>query len=126
MAKESKASRAGNKKWGHQCDKINKRLTVEFMPQQTFYTTLVQVHLEMTLQKAGYRVLSVSYTNMGIVDHNRLYFENSDVVSCFLAGTFRVCSSFFMFYSSSRFTIASSKMAAKSACLPYSKLIRPS
>lgn len=98
---------------------IYKRLTVEFMSQHTFYTTLVQVHLEMTLQKAGYRcfagirplhcvfnkvfrptlscavkaayrVLPVSYTNMGIADHNRLYFKNIDVVSCSLAGTFRL------------------------------------
>ena len=40
--------------------------------------------------KAVYRVLPVSYSNMGIVDHNRLYFKNSDVVSCSLAGTFRL------------------------------------
>lgn len=98
---------------------IYKHLTVEISHQHTFTTTLMQVHIEMTLQKsryrcfagikslncvfnkvlrqvlagavkATYRLLPASYTNIGIVDHNKLHFTNSEIISCYLTGTYRL------------------------------------
>lgn len=98
---------------------IYKRLTVEINRQHSFTTTLMQVHIEMALQKSRYRCFAgikplncvfnkvlrqvlagvvkvtyrlfpVSYTNIGIVDHNKLHFMNSEIMSCYLTGTYRL------------------------------------
>ena len=96
-----------------------KRSTIEIDRQHTFTETLMQVHIEMALQKsryrcfagirqfdrafhkilrplltgavkAAYRPLPVSYTNIGSIDHNKLHFVDSDIVSCYLTGTYRL------------------------------------
>lgn len=98
---------------------IYKRLTVEISPQHSFSTTLSQVHIEMALQrsrcrcfagirqlngvfnwalypvvagavKVTYRLLPISYTNIGSIDHNRLHFENSKIVNCYMTGSYRL------------------------------------
>lgn len=97
---------------------IYKTIIVEINPQHTFSETLSQVCIEMTLQKnrcrcfAGiwllnfafhktpcfvlkkaikksYHLLPVSYTNMGIIDHEKLYFHDCNINKCYLTGTYR-------------------------------------
>lgn len=98
---------------------IYKRIVIEINPQHTFSETLSQVCIEMNLQKdschcfAGMRLLDfafhktprfvlkktigiayhlvhVSYTNMGIIDHEKLYFQNCYIKKCSLTGTYRL------------------------------------
>lgn len=98
---------------------IYKRIVVEINPQHTFSETLAQVCIEMNLQKgryrcfagmqllnftfhktprfilqkairAGYPLRPVSYTNMGIINHEKLYFQDCSIKKCFLTGTYRL------------------------------------
>lgn len=98
---------------------IYKKIIVEINPQHTFSETLSQVCIEMTLQKdrcrcfagmrlfnfafnktpsfvlkkairIGYRLLPVSYTNMGKIDHEKLYFQDCYIKKCYLTGTYRL------------------------------------
>lgn len=98
---------------------IYRRITIEIAPQHTFYETLLQVHIEMELQKqryrcfagipllnrafhkiprpivgqiikANYRLLPVSYTNIGRIDHEKLLFKNCGIKSCYITGTYRL------------------------------------
>lgn len=96
-----------------------RKVVIELPPGCTFTTTLQQVHLEMELQKsrnrcfagikalnetfhkvprpllgqiikASYRLLPVSYTNLGIIDHEKLSFKGCAIQSCFFTGTYRL------------------------------------
>lgn len=98
---------------------IYRRITVEIEPQHTFHETLAQVHIEMELQKsryrcyagvkllnsafrkmprallrqiikANYRILPVSYTNIGQINHQRLRFDDCTIENCFITGTYRL------------------------------------
>ena len=89
------------------------------MPQYTFKDILSQVHLEMELQKirsrcfsgitllhkiysktpqrmmqkiikSTYRLLPVSYTNIGRIDHERLFFKNCIIDNCYVTGSYRL------------------------------------
>ncbi|MFA9463078.1 MAG: VTT domain-containing protein [Velocimicrobium sp.] len=93
-------------------------IVVEITPQHTFNSILAQIHIEMELQKShyrcfagicildfvyhkvprsilnfvikrGYRLLPVTYTNVGVIDRNRLYFKDSNITYCYLTGTYR-------------------------------------
>lgn len=97
---------------------IYRKITVEIPPDSPFTETLQQVHIEMELQKsrcrcfagiraldqafrrvphgllrravkAVYRLQPVSYTNFGVIRHEKLCFGNCAVKSCFLTGTYR-------------------------------------
>ena len=98
---------------------IYQKVVIEIPPGCSFTTTLQQVHLEMELQKsqnrcfagikalnetfhkvprpllgqvikATYRLLPISYSNLGIIDHEKLHFKNCTIQSCFLTGTYRI------------------------------------
>ncbi len=98
---------------------IYKKIIVEINPRHTFSETLSQVCIEMNLQKdrcrcfagmrllnvafhktprfvlkkairAGYPLLPVSYTNMGIINHEKLYFQDCSIKKCYLTGTYRL------------------------------------
>ncbi len=98
---------------------IYKKIIVEINSRHGFSETLSQVCIEMNLQKdrcrcfagmwllnfafhktphfilkkairAGYPLLPVSYTNMGIVDHEKLYFQDCHIKECCLTGTYRL------------------------------------
>ncbi len=97
---------------------VYKKIVVEINPQHTFAETLSQVCIEMKLQQdrcrcfadmrllnfafhktprfilkkaimKGYHLLPVSYTNMGIIDHEKLYFQDCFIKKCYLTGTYR-------------------------------------
>ena len=94
------------------------QLFIEVKQNHPFEETLKKVHEEMRLQKARFRCfqgikplfslygklpypllyriirqsygnLPVSYTNIGVIDSGRLCFENCEVLSCFLTGSYR-------------------------------------
>lgn len=98
---------------------IYRKIAVEIPPGCPFTTTLQQVHIEMALQKsrhhcfAGIRILNklfhkmprtllehvikttyqlppVSYTNLGIINHQKLCFQGVTIQNCFLTGTYRL------------------------------------
>lgn len=98
---------------------VYRRITIEIEPQHTFAETLSQVHLEMELQKsrcrcfegiplfndlfhriprpisglamrAAYRLLPVSYTNVGQIDHRKLSFQDCRVADCYITGSYRL------------------------------------
>lgn len=98
---------------------IYRKITVEIPDGCPFTKTLQQIHIEMELQKSGYRcfsgiqalykafyraprtlleqvikatyqLLPVSYTNFGTIDHEKLFFENCVIQNCFLTGTYRL------------------------------------
>lgn len=98
---------------------IYRRITIEIPPGHSFVETLSQVHLEMKLQKsryrcfagirllncmfhkiprpllgliirAAYRLLPVSYTNIGRIDHRRLLFHGCRLTDCYMTGTYRL------------------------------------
>lgn len=98
---------------------IYRRITVEIPPGCSFGMTLQQVHIELALQKsryrcfmgikaldkvfreaprhllgravkAIYRLTPVSYTNFGIISHEKLCFANCTIQNCFLTGTYRL------------------------------------
>lgn len=98
---------------------IYQRITVEMKPQHTFTDTLLQVQIEMELQKsryrcfagikvlnyvfhkiprplleqiikATYRILPVSYTNIGRIDDKKLFFNDCCIESCYITGAYRL------------------------------------
>lgn len=98
---------------------IYKKITVEIPPDCPFTTTLQQLHIEMMLQKSRYHCFSgikllnrtfrkvpralvrqiikityklpqVSYTNLGIIRHEKLLLEGCTVQNCFFTGTYRL------------------------------------
>lgn len=91
--------------------------------EDSFETTLLQIHKEVkrqreTLQcfrgikilqmlyrkiparnlvwliRGNYRLNPISYTNMGKIDSNRLYFADCNIKSCYTTGTYRKASDF--------------------------------
>lgn len=87
-------------------------------PRYDFTTILLQVHIEMELQKsrfrcfkgiqilsrcyriipdfilektirAMYRLPSVSYTNIGVIEHEKLFFQECNVKECIITGSYR-------------------------------------
>lgn len=97
---------------------VYRKLVVEIPSDASFTAILQQVHLEMELQKsrnrcfAGIKVLNrtfhkvprpllgqaikvtyrlqpVSYSNLGIINHEKLYFKDCTIQSCFFTGTYR-------------------------------------
>ncbi len=98
---------------------IYKRIILEINAQSTFSETLSQTCIEMTLQKnrcrcfagvrqlnfafhktprfilkkairKGYHLFPVSYTNVGIIAHEKLYFQDCYIKKCYLTGTYRL------------------------------------
>lgn len=96
-----------------------RRLTIETSPSHCFEDTLLQVHLEMELQKSAFRcfsgipkleqaykklphillsplikftypLLPVSYTNFGIIDDEKLVFYGCSIKECYLTGAYRI------------------------------------
>lgn len=97
---------------------LYRRLTVEVKPEYTFDMVLLQVHLEMKMQKERFRcleslwkleyafrklplgllekivrrqypLLPVSYTNFGNIEEQLLRFGEHSVKNCYLTGTYR-------------------------------------
>lgn len=95
------------------------RIAVELSPGQSFTATAQQIHYEMLLQKsrcrcfsglsvlnrsfqklpyflldgilrAAYQPSAVSYTNVGIIDQEKLYFQGCPITSCFFTGSYRL------------------------------------
>lgn len=102
---------------------IYRKITVEIPPASTFAMTLQQVHIEIELQKsrylcfegikalnkafhrvprallgqaikASYRLLPVSYTNVGIINDKKLFFRDCTISDCFFTGTYRTAPDF--------------------------------
>lgn len=102
---------------------IYRKVVIEIPPGCSFTSTLQQVHLEMQLQKslnrcfagikalnetfhkvprpllgqvikATYRLRSVSYTNWGMIDHEKLCFKDCTIQNCFFTGTYRLAPDF--------------------------------
>lgn len=100
-----------------------RKIAVEVPEGCSFSRTLQQVHIEMELQKsryrcfegiqalnrafykvprlllkqaikAAYRLPPVSYTNFGVVDHEKLRFKGCTIENCFLTGTYRLAPDF--------------------------------
>ncbi|MDC7286853.1 VTT domain-containing protein [Blautia schinkii] len=98
---------------------IYRKIVVEIAPQHSFRDTLLQVHIEMELQKSrrrcfvgirplnyafhrmsrpvlaqsikySYRLFPVSYTNFGKIDHTKLAFKDCKMKGCFMTGTYRL------------------------------------
>ena len=98
---------------------IYRTVAIEIPPGRSFTATLRRVHWEMELQKsrnrcfAGIKALNeafravprplleqvikaacrqrtVSYTNLGMIDHERLFFKGCTIQSCFFTGTYRL------------------------------------
>lgn len=102
---------------------VYKRVIVEVKPRDVFISTLMQVQIEMALQKfrnrcfSGIRLLDfafgkvpypilksatkeiyqlppVSYTNIGVIDDVKLHFKGFHITNCFVAGTYRLSPDF--------------------------------
>ena len=102
---------------------IYRRITVENPLKYEFTSTLQQLHIEMLLQKsrrrcfigikklnkifhyipygilsyvirAAYKTLPVSYTNFGIINHEKISFKECFVQNCFMTGTYRIAPDF--------------------------------
>ncbi len=98
---------------------IYRKIVVEIKPQHSFHETLLQVHIEMQLQKSryrcfvgirpldylfhkipppvmaqiikwAYRLFPVSYTNFGRINHTKLFFEGCKIKSCYTTGAYRL------------------------------------
>ncbi len=92
---------------------------VEVQPGDTFADTVLQVHIEMLLQKSrnlcfrgirpltfafrtlphslvkhiiksAYRIPPVSYTNIGVIDADKLQFDGCHIENCFITGLYRL------------------------------------
>lgn len=110
---------------------IYREIAVEIPPESSFTATLQQVHIEAALQKSRRRCFSgintlhkvfqkvplnvleqaikatyplppVSYTNCGVIDHEKLHFQNCSVQNCFLTGAYRLPPDFQLTVSSFR------------------------
>lgn len=97
---------------------IFRNISIEVRKGRTFTEILQQVHIEMELQKSRfqqfegirglnviYKILPVpyvsllcrmtyhlqhiSYTNLGMIDQERLCFENGEIETCFVTGSYR-------------------------------------
>lgn len=93
-------------------------ITINCAPQYDFTTILLQLHIEMELQKsrfrcfkgiqilnrcyriipnfilekiirAMYRLPSVSYTNIGVIEHEKLFFQECNIKECMITGSYR-------------------------------------
>lgn len=102
---------------------IYKRIILEINEQITFSETLSQTCIEMALQKErcrcfesirllnfafhktprfilkkaikkSYHLFPVSYTYIGIIDHEKLYFRDCYIKKCYLTGTYRLSPDF--------------------------------
>lgn len=98
---------------------IYRKIVVEINPQHSFRETLLQVHIEMELQKSryrcyvgicplnfafhkiprpvltrvikcSYRLFPVSFTNFGKIDHIKLSFKDCIIKGCYITGTYRL------------------------------------
>ena len=110
---------------------IYKKITIPIRPQHSFSDTLLQVHTEMEQQKShflcykgirplyflfhkipksllkkavdiNYHPSPVSYTNIGQIDHRKLYFQNCQIETCYMTGTYRLPPDFQLSISSFR------------------------
>lgn len=99
------------------------KVAVEIPPGSPFSATLLQVHIEMLLQKsrcrcfagikplnrifhraphilleqaikAVYQLLPVAYTNFGRIDQEKLFLKDCVIRTCFLTGTYRIAPDF--------------------------------
>ena len=97
---------------------VYRNIVIECESQYDFSTVLSQVSIETKLQKSRYRcfkgirilagiyriiphplleiiirktyqLLPVSYTNIGIIDHEKLFFRNCEIRDCIITGTYR-------------------------------------
>lgn len=121
-----------------------RKITIEIAHDCSFTSTLQQVHIEMELQKsryrcfagvkafskvfrktprrllgqvikATYRLLPVSYTNFGIIDHEKLHFKGCTIQNCFLTGAYRLPPDF-------QLTISTFKNVCTLNCTLFSSL----
>lgn len=108
-----------------------RNIVINCAPQYDFATILSQVHIEMELQKsrfrcfkgiqilnrsyrivpnfifekiirAMYRLPSVSYTNIGAIEYEKLFFQECDVKDCIITGSYRQSPGFQLTVSSFR------------------------
>lgn len=97
---------------------IYRNISIEARKGRTFTEILQQVHIEMELQKSRFRCFEgirelntickilpvpyvsllcrmtyhlqhISYTNLGMIDQERFCFENSEIETCFVTGSYR-------------------------------------
>lgn len=97
---------------------IYRDIVINCEPGRDFTSILLQVHLEMELQKARFRCFKgihildsayrfvpgfilgkiirkayqpspVSYTNIGVIEQEKLFFQGCDVKNCIITGTYR-------------------------------------
>lgn len=97
---------------------VYKRITIEVNPEEPFTSTLMQTHIEISLQKSRYRCFAdlrlldsafhivprpilkksikafyqiqhVTYTNIGVIDDSKLNFKGCNIKSCFMTGSYR-------------------------------------
>jgi len=97
---------------------LYRNIVIECDPKHDFTSTVRKVHIEMELQKsrhrcfekillldkiysviphsilgkmvwASYRPLSVSYTNIGVIQHENLTFNDCDINDCMITGSYR-------------------------------------
>lgn len=98
---------------------IYREISINVVPDDPFCRTLSQVSIEMNLQKSRFRcfsgipllcwaypkfprwfiaqtirktyhIASVTYTNIGVVDHEKLLFNGCQITDCFVTGTYRL------------------------------------
>lgn len=97
---------------------IYRTISIEVRKDRSFVEILQQVHIEIELQKSRYRCFEgirelntiykilpvpyvsllcrmtyhlkhISYTNLGIIDRERLQFSNCEIKACFVTGSYR-------------------------------------
>lgn len=97
---------------------IYRRVTIEMKPWHTFADTLLQVQIEMELQKSRYhcftgikplnalyhriprcllgilikttyRLPPISYTNIGRIDEKKIFFKDCFIKNCYMTGAYR-------------------------------------
>lgn len=97
---------------------VYRDITINCAPQYDFTTILLQLYIEMELQKsrfrcfkgiqilnscyciipnfilekiirAMYRLPSVSYTNIGVIEHEKLFFQECNIKECMITGSYR-------------------------------------
>lgn len=110
---------------------IYRNVVINCESRYDFTTILLQVHIEMELQKsrfrcfkgiqildstyrilpdfilgkiirATYQLPSVSYTNIGIIEHQKLYFRECEIEDCVMTGAYRQSPDFQLTVSSFR------------------------
>ena len=63
---------------------------------------LLPDRLTEAILRKGYKLKPVSFTNLGVIDHERLCFEDSTVETCYMTGTYRKAPDFQLTVSSFR------------------------